>query len=84
MLLDHVSILLVFHAYLCTKLILSLTSGFVILQEEYVADQSEKSDDGPLIMNAFEMITLSQGLNLSPLFDRRQVSSCQALFFSLT
>lgn len=24
-------------------------------------------------MNAFEMITLSQGLNLSPLFDRHQV-----------
>lgn len=42
------------------------------IEEEYVADQSEKSDDGPLIMNAFEMITLSQGLNLSPLFDRRQ------------
>lgn len=27
---------------------------------------------GPLIMNAFEMITLSQGLNLSALFDRGQ------------
>jgi|APAra0007618328_1042625.scaffolds.fasta_scaffold09741_1 hypothetical protein len=25
------------------------------------------------MMNAFEMITLSQGLNLSALFDRRQV-----------
>ncbi|XP_022144943.1 CBL-interacting serine/threonine-protein kinase 24 isoform X2 [Momordica charantia] len=42
------------------------------IEEEYVADQSDKSDDGPLLMNAFEMITLSQGLNLSPLFDRRQ------------
>ena len=58
----------------------SLTSGLAILQDEYVADQTEKSDDGPLIMNAFEMITLSQGLNLSPLFDRRQVRSCQAFF----
>ncbi|OUZ99862.1 Protein kinase domain [Macleaya cordata] len=28
------------------------------------------NDQGPLIMNAFEMITLSQGLNLSALFDR--------------
>ncbi|XP_038879113.1 CBL-interacting serine/threonine-protein kinase 24 isoform X2 [Benincasa hispida] len=42
------------------------------IEDEYVADQSEKSDGGPLIMNAFEMITLSQGLNLSPLFDRGQ------------
>lgn len=27
-------------------------------------------------MNAFEMITLSQGLNLAALFDRRQVRLC--------
>ncbi|XP_022961147.1 CBL-interacting serine/threonine-protein kinase 24 isoform X2 [Cucurbita moschata] len=45
---------------------------FYGIENEYVVDQSEKSDDGPLMMNAFEMITLSQGLNLSPLFDRRQ------------
>lgn len=65
---------------LCPKLILFAHIGSCLLQEEYVADQSDKSDDGPLLMNAFEMITLSQGLNLSPLFDRRQVRSCQALF----
>ncbi|XP_019255514.1 PREDICTED: CBL-interacting protein kinase 24-like isoform X3 [Nicotiana attenuata] len=40
--------------------------------EELVSKKSEYSEGGPLIMNAFEMITLSQGLNLAALFDRRQ------------
>lgn len=31
------------------------------------------------MMNAFEMITLSQGLNLSSLFDRQQVISLVSL-----
>ncbi|RVW16797.1 CBL-interacting serine/threonine-protein kinase 24 [Vitis vinifera] len=43
------------------------------IEENYVSEQSGNNDTGPLIMNAFEMITLSQGLNLSALFDRRQV-----------
>ncbi|XP_028107142.1 CBL-interacting serine/threonine-protein kinase 24-like [Camellia sinensis] len=43
------------------------------MEEQHVTEQSENNDSGPLIMNAFEMITLSQGLNLSALFDRRQV-----------
>lgn len=42
------------------------------IEENYVSEQSGNNDTGPLIMNAFEMITLSQGLNLSALFDRRQ------------
>ncbi|KAK9269490.1 hypothetical protein L1049_001265 [Liquidambar formosana] len=42
------------------------------IEDQYVAEQSTNSDGGPLMMNAFEMITLSQGLNLSALFDRRQ------------
>lgn len=42
------------------------------IEDQYVAEQSENRMGGPLIMNAFEMITLSQGLNLSALFDRRQ------------
>lgn len=46
------------------------------LQEQYVDEQSESKDGGPLIMNAFEMIALSQGLNLSSLFDRQQVEFC--------
>lgn len=46
---------------------------FEILQEQYVSEQIEEKDTGPLMMNAFELITLSQGLNLSALFDRRQV-----------
>ncbi|KAK9211299.1 hypothetical protein WN943_000673 [Citrus x changshan-huyou] len=42
------------------------------IEDQYVAEQSENKVGGPLLMNAFEMITLSQGLNLAALFDRRQ------------
>lgn len=45
-----------------------------ISQDHYVTEQSETKEGGPLMMNAFEMITLSQGLNLSVLFDRGQVN----------
>ncbi|KAL3532323.1 hypothetical protein ACH5RR_005844 [Cinchona calisaya] len=41
------------------------------IEDRFVIEQSENKDNGPLIMNAFEMITLSQGLNLSALFDRQ-------------
>lgn len=49
------------------------TFGSLEMQDKYVNEESRNNDNGPLIMNAFEMITLSQGLNLSALFDRRQV-----------
>ncbi|XP_014509552.1 CBL-interacting serine/threonine-protein kinase 24 isoform X2 [Vigna radiata var. radiata] len=42
------------------------------IEDQYVAEKSEITEGGPFIMNAFEMISLSQGLNLSPLFDRHQ------------
>lgn len=42
------------------------------IEDQYVSEQVGSGDQGPLLMNAFEMITLSQGLNLSALFDRRQ------------
>ncbi|RZB56416.1 CBL-interacting protein kinase 24 isoform B [Glycine soja] len=42
------------------------------IEDQYVSERSEITEGGPLIMNAFEMIALSQGLNLSPLFDRHQ------------
>lgn len=42
------------------------------IEDRFVNEQSENKDNRPLIMNAFEMITLSQGLNLSALFDRQQ------------
>ncbi|XP_061344543.1 CBL-interacting serine/threonine-protein kinase 24-like [Gastrolobium bilobum] len=42
------------------------------IEDHFVAERSEITEGGPLIMNAFEMITLSQGLNLSPLFDRHE------------
>ncbi|GFZ20867.1 protein kinase superfamily protein [Actinidia rufa] len=45
---------------------------FEDIEDQYVTEQSANNDTGPLVMNAFEMITLSQGLNLSALFDRRQ------------
>lgn len=45
----------------------------LFMQDRFVTEQPENKDIGPLMMNAFEMITLSQGLNLSALFDRQQV-----------
>ncbi|XP_057508938.1 CBL-interacting serine/threonine-protein kinase 24-like isoform X2 [Actinidia eriantha] len=45
---------------------------FEDIEDQYVTEQSANNDTGPLVMNAFEMITLSQGLNLSALFDRHQ------------
>ncbi|XP_062148070.1 CBL-interacting serine/threonine-protein kinase 24-like isoform X2 [Alnus glutinosa] len=42
------------------------------IEDKFVSEKSENIEGGPLVMNAFEMITLSQGLNLSALFDRGQ------------
>jgi len=42
------------------------------IQDQYVSEEVTNKDGGPLMMNAFEMITLSQGLDLSALFDRQQ------------
>uniref|UniRef100_A0ACD5WS01 Uncharacterized protein n=1 Tax=Avena sativa TaxID=4498 RepID=A0ACD5WS01_AVESA len=42
------------------------------IKDKYVSEQVTHKDGGPLVMNAFEMITLSQGLDLSSLFDRQQ------------
>ncbi|KAG1368158.1 CBL-interacting protein kinase 8 [Cocos nucifera] len=39
---------------------------------EQASEQSRNEELGPLILNAFDLIILSQGLNLSALFDRRQ------------
>jgi len=39
------------------------------MQENFVDEEAVK-DSGPSMMNAFELITLSQGLNLSALFER--------------
>ena len=46
---------------------------FLFFQGKYVSEEVTHKDGGPLMMNAFEMITLSQGLDLSALFDRQQV-----------
>ncbi|VFQ77119.1 unnamed protein product, partial [Cuscuta campestris] len=50
----------------------SVYAGFYNIKDDVVTEQSDKTSNGPYMMNAFEMITLSQGLNLSPLFDRRK------------
>ncbi|XP_072958858.1 CBL-interacting protein kinase 24-like [Typha angustifolia] len=49
-----------------------INAVFNDIEEQYVTEQVVNNDGGPLMMNAFEMITLSQGLDLSALFDRRQ------------
>ena len=59
-----------------TKLVLLLFHP----QDQYVNDQREFDESRPYTMNAFELITLSQGFNLSALFDRRQVSLVFILF----
>ncbi|XP_021283891.1 CBL-interacting serine/threonine-protein kinase 8-like isoform X1 [Herrania umbratica] len=43
-------------------------------KEERGNEQSGNEDMGPLILNAFDLIILSQGLNLATLFDRGQDS----------
>nr|CAB3468351.1 unnamed protein product [Digitaria exilis] len=45
----------------------------VKMKDKYVSEEVTHKDGGPLMMNAFEMITLSQGLDLSALFDRQQI-----------
>lgn len=39
-------------------------------EEEQSKEQGANEDIGPLVLNAFDLIILSQGLNLSALFDR--------------
>ncbi|PKA59668.1 CBL-interacting protein kinase 8 [Apostasia shenzhenica] len=39
---------------------------------EEVREPFENNDLGPMVLNAFDLIILSQGLNLSALFERRQ------------
>ncbi|KAL2533098.1 CBL-interacting serine/threonine-protein kinase 24 [Abeliophyllum distichum] len=51
-----------------------VSAVFDDIEDNYVNEESRTNDTGPLVMNAFEMITLSQGLNLSALFDRHQDS----------
>ncbi|KAL3514302.1 hypothetical protein ACH5RR_027019 [Cinchona calisaya] len=41
-------------------------------EEEQKNEQCGNEDIGPLVLNAFDLIILSQGLNLSALFDRKQ------------
>lgn len=43
------------------------------VQEQQANEEGGNEDMRPLILNAFDLIILSQGLNLSSLFDRGQV-----------
>ncbi|GMN40200.1 hypothetical protein TIFTF001_009435 [Ficus carica] len=43
-------------------------------EEQTATEQFRNEDMGPLILNAFDLIILSQGLNLATLFDRGQDS----------
>ncbi|WOL10684.1 CBL-interacting protein kinase 24 isoform X2 [Canna indica] len=53
------------------------------IEDQYATESEGDYGNGPLIMNAFEMITLSQGLDLSGLFDRqRDYVKCQTRFVS--
>ncbi|GAQ84395.1 SNF1-related protein kinase [Klebsormidium nitens] len=41
-------------------------------EDSHVSEQKEQKEVKPHLMNAFELITLSQGLNLSTFFEKRQ------------
>lgn len=56
--------------------------GRKCMQGQLLKEREQVQDKCPSMMNAFELITLSQGLNLSPLFDRRQVCYLILLFTS--
>ncbi|XP_072971253.1 CBL-interacting protein kinase 8-like isoform X2 [Typha angustifolia] len=50
----------------------NLDDVFAAFDDAEVFENSRNEDLGPLILNAFDLIILSQGLNLSVLFDRRE------------
>ncbi|CAN4092281.1 unnamed protein product [Withania somnifera] len=51
-----------------------INAAFDDTEEETTNEQCDNADAGPLALNAFDLIILSQGLNLSILFDRGQDS----------
>ncbi|KAK4352280.1 hypothetical protein RND71_027798 [Anisodus tanguticus] len=51
-----------------------INAAFDDTEEEVTKEQYDNADTGPLALNAFDLIILSQGLNLSVLFDRGQDS----------
>ena len=42
--------------------------------QDQTSQQFQNEESSPLVLNAFDLIILSQGLNLSSLFDRKEVS----------
>ncbi|XP_019258302.1 PREDICTED: CBL-interacting serine/threonine-protein kinase 8-like isoform X2 [Nicotiana attenuata] len=54
-----------------------INAAFNDTEEERPNEQCDNADAGPLSLNAFDLIILSQGLNLSILFDRGQDSMKQ-------
>ncbi|XP_062164232.1 CBL-interacting serine/threonine-protein kinase 8 [Alnus glutinosa] len=60
-----------------------LDAVFDDCEEQRADERCGNEDTGPLILNAFDLIILSQGLNLASLFDRGQDSmKCQTRFVS--
>lgn len=51
-----------------------INAAFDDTEEEATNEHCDNADAGPLALNAFDLIILSQGLNLSILFDRGQDS----------
>ncbi|XP_038987681.1 CBL-interacting protein kinase 8-like isoform X4 [Phoenix dactylifera] len=60
----------------------NLDDVYAAFDDPEASDQSRNEESGPLILNAFDLIILSQGLNLSALFDRRQNVRQQTRFLS--
>lgn len=54
----------------------------LVLQQEHHV--TEKKEEKPTPMNAFDLISMSKGLNLGNLFNVEQVSAPKALYLSLS
>ena len=52
----------------------------LLLKEQRADQQCDNEDMGPLMLNAFDLIILSQGLNLATIFDRGQVFNCYIVY----
>ncbi|KOM47550.1 hypothetical protein LR48_Vigan07g125400 [Vigna angularis] len=54
-----------------------VNAAFDNVEDQITNQQCENDDMGPLTLNAFDMIILSQGLNLATLFDRGEPNNCR-------
>lgn len=57
-----------------------MRNALLSIQAHHVTEKKEKEEEPPTPMNAFDLISMSKGLNLGNLFDVEQV--CETRFVS--